>query len=91
MAVASRLVATAPATLVSPAATRRASFAAAPKKFHAVEQPLDVVILAAGHGSRMRSSVSKVLQPVAGRPLLAHVFDAVAALSNVHVHVVVQA
>jgi bifunctional UDP-N-acetylglucosamine pyrophosphorylase/glucosamine-1-phosphate N-acetyltransferase len=34
------------------------------------------VVLAAGEGTRMRSSLSKVLHPVAGRPLLAHVLDA---------------
>ena len=36
-----------------------------------------VVILAAGEGTRMRTSVPKVLHPVAGRTLLAHVLDAV--------------
>jgi bifunctional UDP-N-acetylglucosamine pyrophosphorylase/glucosamine-1-phosphate N-acetyltransferase len=34
------------------------------------------VVLAAGEGTRMRSSLPKVLHPVAGRPLLAHVLDA---------------
>src|SRR5690606_41349799 len=33
------------------------------------------VILAAGQGTRMRSALPKVLQPLAGRPLLAHVID----------------
>lgn len=37
---------------------------------------LGVVILAAGKGKRMRSSLPKVLHPLAGRPLLAHVLDA---------------
>ena len=35
--------------------------------------PLTTVILAAGQGTRMRSRLPKVLQPLAGRPLLAHV------------------
>jgi bifunctional UDP-N-acetylglucosamine pyrophosphorylase / glucosamine-1-phosphate N-acetyltransferase len=35
--------------------------------------PLSVVILAAGQGKRMKSGLPKVLQPLAGRPLLAHV------------------
>ncbi|ANF82863.1 UDP-N-acetylglucosamine diphosphorylase/glucosamine-1-phosphate N-acetyltransferase [Acinetobacter sp. NCu2D-2] len=34
-----------------------------------------VIILAAGKGTRMRSSLPKVLQPLAGRPLLAHVIE----------------
>ena len=37
--------------------------------------PLSVVILAAGQGKRMNSLLPKVLQPLAGRPLLAHVLD----------------
>ena len=36
-------------------------------------QPLHVVILAAGEGKRMKSAQAKVLLPLAGRPLLAHV------------------
>ncbi|ENX26468.1 MULTISPECIES: bifunctional UDP-N-acetylglucosamine diphosphorylase/glucosamine-1-phosphate N-acetyltransferase GlmU [Acinetobacter] len=34
-----------------------------------------VIILAAGKGTRMRSSLPKVLQPLAGRPLLRHVIE----------------
>jgi bifunctional UDP-N-acetylglucosamine pyrophosphorylase/glucosamine-1-phosphate N-acetyltransferase len=36
---------------------------------------MNIVILAAGQGKRMRSSLPKVLHPVAGRPMLAHVID----------------
>jgi bifunctional UDP-N-acetylglucosamine pyrophosphorylase/glucosamine-1-phosphate N-acetyltransferase len=36
---------------------------------------LSVIILAAGHGTRMRSNLPKVLQPLAGRPLLGHVLE----------------
>ncbi len=36
------------------------------------------VILAAGDSTRMKSSMSKVLHPIASRPLIAHVMDAVA-------------
>ena len=34
-----------------------------------------IVILAAGEGKRMNSTLPKVLQPLAGRPLLQHVVD----------------
>jgi len=43
--------------------------------------PLDVIVLAAGLGKRMRSDLPKVLHPLAGRPLLAHVIDAARPLS----------
>jgi bifunctional UDP-N-acetylglucosamine pyrophosphorylase/glucosamine-1-phosphate N-acetyltransferase len=36
------------------------------------------VILAAGDSTRMKSSMSKVLHPIAGRPMIAHVMDALA-------------
>lgn len=36
---------------------------------------ISVVILAAGQGTRMRSDRPKVLHPLAGRPILAHVID----------------
>ena len=42
---------------------------------------LSTIILAAGQGTRMRSALPKVLQSLAGRPLLAHVIDCAAALS----------
>ena len=42
--------------------------------------PVSVVILAAGQGKRMNSDLPKVLQPLAGRPLLAHVLDAASGL-----------
>ena len=40
---------------------------------------LHIVILAAGQGKRMNSRLPKVLQPLAGRPLLRHVIDAAKA------------
>jgi bifunctional UDP-N-acetylglucosamine pyrophosphorylase/glucosamine-1-phosphate N-acetyltransferase len=36
---------------------------------------LEIIVLAAGLGKRMRSGLPKVLHPLAGRPLLAHVLD----------------
>ena len=50
--------------------------------------PLHVLILAAGEGKRMKSASAKVLMPLAGRPLLAHVIDAARSLSPTGVHVV---
>ena len=41
---------------------------------------LSTIILAAGQGKRMRSELPKVLQPLAGRPLLGHVLDCAASL-----------
>ena len=38
--------------------------------------PLEVIVLAAGLGKRMRSDTPKVLHRLAGRPLLAHVLEA---------------
>ena len=49
---------------------------------------LHVVILAAGEGKRMRSSLPKVLQRIAGKPMLAHVIAASRALSPAGIHVV---
>jgi bifunctional UDP-N-acetylglucosamine pyrophosphorylase/glucosamine-1-phosphate N-acetyltransferase len=51
--------------------------------------PLHVVILAAGQGRRMHSNLPKVLQPLAGRPLLAHCLDTVRALDPADVCVVI--
>ncbi|MGL4410272.1 bifunctional UDP-N-acetylglucosamine diphosphorylase/glucosamine-1-phosphate N-acetyltransferase GlmU [Zoogloea sp.] len=41
---------------------------------------MDVIILAAGQGKRMRSVLPKVLQPLAGKPMLAHVIDTARSL-----------
>jgi bifunctional UDP-N-acetylglucosamine pyrophosphorylase/glucosamine-1-phosphate N-acetyltransferase len=42
---------------------------------------IDIVIMAAGKGTRMRSRIPKVLQALAGRALLQHVLDTAAQLS----------
>lgn len=41
---------------------------------------LAAIILAAGKGTRMKSDLHKVLHPIAGRPMLLHLIDSVAAL-----------
>lgn len=43
---------------------------------------LDVVILAAGQGTRMKSHIPKVLHPLAGRPLVLYSLDAVSPLAG---------
>ena len=50
--------------------------------------PLSVVILAAGQGKRMNSDLPKVLQPLAGQPLLAHVIRTARALDPENIYVV---
>jgi bifunctional UDP-N-acetylglucosamine pyrophosphorylase/glucosamine-1-phosphate N-acetyltransferase len=50
---------------------------------------LDIVILAAGQGTRMRSALPKVLHPVAGRPMLGHVIHTARELTPQGIHVVI--
>ncbi len=42
---------------------------------------LNIIILAAGLGKRMQSDLPKVLHPIAGKPMLAHVLDSARALT----------
>ncbi|WP_298444621.1 bifunctional UDP-N-acetylglucosamine diphosphorylase/glucosamine-1-phosphate N-acetyltransferase GlmU [uncultured Ferrimonas sp.] len=49
---------------------------------------LEVVILAAGKGTRMRSALPKVLHGIAGKPMVQHAIDAAAALQPSRTHLV---
>ena len=55
------------------------------------ETPLAAIILAAGKGTRMKSRLHKVLHPIAGRPMLGHLVDAVDRLGAAERVVVVGA
>lgn len=49
----------------------------------------DVVILAAGQGSRMKSAMPKVMHRLAGKPMLQHVIDSARELAPTGLHVVI--
>jgi bifunctional UDP-N-acetylglucosamine pyrophosphorylase/glucosamine-1-phosphate N-acetyltransferase len=50
-----------------------------------MKPPIAAVVLAAGAGTRMKSSLPKVLHQVAGKPMLRHVLDSVARLKPARV------
>jgi len=50
--------------------------------------PFNIVVLAAGRGTRMASTLPKVLHPLAGKPLLAHVLDTARRLDPIQTCVV---
>ncbi|WP_025134793.1 bifunctional UDP-N-acetylglucosamine diphosphorylase/glucosamine-1-phosphate N-acetyltransferase GlmU [Leucobacter sp. PH1c] len=54
------------------------------------ERSLAVVILAAGQGTRMKSALPKVLHPIGGRSLIAHVLDTAAGLAPTQIVAVVR-
>ncbi len=47
---------------------------------HMNQTKFSVIVLAAGQGTRMRSDTHKVLHPIAGKPMLLHLLDTVAAM-----------
>ncbi len=50
---------------------------------------LEIIILAAGQGKRMRSSLPKVLHRVGGKPMLQHLIETAQKLRPKRIHVVV--
>ncbi len=52
------------------------------------ENMINIVILAAGQGKRMCSDLPKVLHPIAGKPMLAHVLDTARQLGAAKICVV---
>ena len=70
------------------AVPRTASRTLAPARVRDEVGLLTVVILAAGQGKRMKSELPKVLQRLAGRPLLQHVIATVRALEPASIRVV---
>jgi bifunctional UDP-N-acetylglucosamine pyrophosphorylase/glucosamine-1-phosphate N-acetyltransferase len=53
-----------------------------------MRKSLHVIILAAGAGTRMKSRVPKVLQTIAGRPMIIHVLDTTLQVQPAGIHVV---
>ena len=49
---------------------------------------LEIVILAAGKGTRMKSSIPKVLHPLGGKPIIEHVLDTARSLKPKKIHLV---
>ena len=49
---------------------------------------LSVIILAAGKGTRMRSTLPKVLHPIANKPMVSHVIDSARQLNASNIYVV---
>jgi len=55
-----------------------------------MDQQLAIIVLAAGQGTRMKSATPKLLHPLAGSPIVAHVLRTARALDAAHVLVVVR-
>src|ERR1700709_1542435 len=54
------------------------------------DQKLAVIVLAAGQGTRMKSSLPKILHPLAGVPIVGHVLATARELDPAHIVVVVR-
>jgi bifunctional UDP-N-acetylglucosamine pyrophosphorylase/glucosamine-1-phosphate N-acetyltransferase len=53
-----------------------------------MDSALAVIVLAAGQGTRMKSALPKVLHPIAGRPMLAHVLAVAKGLGAARIVVI---
>jgi bifunctional UDP-N-acetylglucosamine pyrophosphorylase/glucosamine-1-phosphate N-acetyltransferase len=53
-----------------------------------MNKPVHTIVLAAGQGTRMKSTLPKVLQPVGGKPMIVHVIEAAASAGVTQSHVV---
>ena len=54
------------------------------------EHPLAIIVLAAGQGTRMKSSLPKLLHPLAGMPVISHVLATARELHAAHIVTVVR-
>jgi len=54
-----------------------------------MHKPLHIVILAAGEGTRMKSTLPKVLHRIGGRPMLAHLLETASSIEPAAIHVVI--
>jgi len=72
--------------LRTPLQSKRSSAGAAQRT--RADAPLSIVILAAGRGTRMQSDLPKVMQPLAGAPLLSYVLELASQLEPATTHIV---
>lgn len=49
---------------------------------------IEIVILAAGKGTRMKSEIPKVLHPVAGKPMIEHIYKTAQSLDPKNIHII---
>ncbi len=69
-----------PSSLFPPVSSSHSAPASAPKGLEGPLSAWAAIMLAAGRGTRMRSRLPKLLHPVAGKPMVLHVQDAILAL-----------